>query len=237
MMKKKRLVVFLLATMLFVSFVMSSFAAVNATEAVEYSSIPLAPADFDTNPIYTSQFSILKQSRAASAVTSTISVTFLGLCDEEWRAYYGTPAWRREVFDTLDSAELLMNSQFGIDLDGAVAHFTSPNTSTNNGQNVLDAAINASSSFSDWDIMVAFSGQMHGYGGLANTFNPKYCIIFDQHSRAANAVSARHEIGHLYGCPDHQIPAVSCLMSVPYSNYNNLCSSCYNTWNSNKARH
>lgn len=228
----------LLCIVLTFAFVLScgttAFAASNTELNSALSGTPLAPEGFTENPLNALMYDSVADDRVTAA-TSSIYVKVSSPCDEEWRARYSS--WMYEANMAIENADEMMLDRFGIDLRSVAQNaWDSTDTSSNQGLSLLDEA------WSEWglrngaQLMIAFTGQSHGMGGWAY-LNTRRCIVFDQ-GRDANSCVTRHEVGHLYGCPDHyNNPSQTnrvCVMNDSYNMYDSLCSSCNSIWNSNK---
>ncbi len=237
-MNRKFMVALSVALTLCVSMTPLVFAAgtaeVSEPISTDVSYTPLAPSDFDQNPLNALIFDAVATD-TVSAVTSDIIVKVCSPCDEEWRARYSS--WMYEANMAIENADEMMRTRFGIDLRSvAQQYWDSTDTSPNQGLSLLDEAWNEWGLRNGAQIMIAYSGQMHGMGGWAY-MNSRQCIVFDQ-GRNANSCVTRHEVGHLYGCPDHynnpNENTRNCVMNDSYNMYDALCSSCVSTWNGNR---
>ncbi len=236
-MKRKIMVTLYIIVILCAAMPPTSFATDDSSSIApsDVSYTPLAPSDFDQNPLNTLLFDAVAND-AVSAVTSSIIVKVCSPCDEEWRAKYSN-SWMYEANMAVENADEMMRTRFGIDLRSvAQQYWDSADTSPNQGLSLLDEAWNEWGLQNGAQIMIAFSGQMHGMGGWAYR-NTRRCIVFDQ-GRNANSCVTRHEVGHLYGCPDHynnpNENTRNCVMNDSYGMYDSLCSSCNSTWYGNR---
>ena len=230
-MKKKNMVL-AVVSILCVSMAPFSFAAEASEPApAAASSAPLVSPDFAQNPLNALIFDAISTD-TLSAITSDIIVKVCSPCDEEWRAKYSS--WMFEANTAIENADELMLTRFGIDLRSvAQQYWDSMDTSPNQGLSLLDEAWNEWGLRNGAQIMIAFSGQMHGSACFAYN-NGRQCIIFDQ-GRNANSCTTRFSVGILYGCPSHYYnPNTNCVMNDCYNMYNSLCASCNSTWYNNR---
>ena len=171
-----------------------------------------------------------------SARSAYIQVKVNSPCDEQWRNKYPSD-WMNQANNVVELADDQLSEWFGIDfLSVAQNVWTSPNGTYTQ---VLDSAINNVGLKSGAQIMMAFTGRYPVVGGAAYP-NSRHCVIYDQ-GTTNNAYAARHEVGHLYGCPDEynvqtgQFTSKQCLMNDCYTYNDTICSSCYSIWNGNKT--
>ena len=153
-------------------------------------------------------------------------------CDEEWRATYPTD-WMYVANQAIEQADDFMYDRFGIDLysNGWVQWDSNDSISASNDHLLLAEVASEHSLINGCNIMIAFSGQAYTHGGWSYV-NGVNSLIMDQ-GLNANKCVVRHEVGHLFGCPDHSSSTV-CLMYNPYTYYSSICSSCQQTWYANR---
>lgn len=170
-----------------------------------------------------------------SARAAYIQVKVCSPCDEQWRAIYPN-TWMAEANNAVEIADTMLADWFNIDFRSvAQSAWTSPDGSAGE---ILNSASDDVGLKNGAQIMIACSGRVTDYGGVAY-MNTRYCVIFDQGTEY-NGYSARHEVGHLYGCPDEydtatlQFTSKECLMNNSYDYNDIICESCYSIWDGNK---
>ncbi len=153
-------------------------------------------------------------------------------CDEEWRATYPTD-WMYVANQAIEHADDFMYDRFGIDLysNGWVQWDSNDSISAANNALLLAEVMSEHSLINGCNIMIAFSGQAFIVAGVSIP-NGVNSLIMDQ-GLNANKCVVRHEVGHLFGCPDH-ITSTVCLMYNSYTYYSSICSSCQQTWYANR---
>lgn len=203
----------------------------NASSTQSDCSLPTAPDTLqNVNSLVTPNI------EPTSARIASITVKVNSPCDDKWRETYPN-TWMSEANTAVEAADDQLYEWFGIDFVSVAQNtWTSPSSGTS--KTYIDDAINDVGLKSGAQIMIAFSGASPGAGGVAY-MNSTYCVVFDQ-GTVNNGWVIRHEVGHLYGCPDEyntttgQFTSKVCLMNNCYSYYDTLCSSCMSIWDSNK---
>ena len=248
---KKILAVFVLGAMMLP---ISAFACLT-TDQTEICGYPVAPssesqdyavkADLDTSNIcglplgpYTNSSLdalIVPHIEEPSARAGYIQVKVNSPCDVQWRNAF-PDTWMAEANTAVEIADDQLSEWFDIDFQSVAQNtWTSPN---NDYEDILDSAIDDVGLKSGAQIMIAFSGRDANVGGAAY-LNSRYCVVFDQGTEY-NGYVIRHEVGHLYGCPDEyntetgEFTSKECLMNNCYVYSDTICSSCYSIWDGNK---
>ena len=179
---------------------------------------------------------VVPQEETPSARTAYIQVKVSSPCDATWRSTY-PQTWMAEANDAVEISDAETYRWFGIDfLSVAQEVWTAPNS--NDLATILNSARDDVGLTNGAQIMIAFSGKSPGAGGAAYR-NTRYCVIFDQET-TNNGYAARHEVGHLYGCPDEydtttgQFTDWPCLMNNCYEYNDTICADCFSIWDGNK---
>lgn len=200
-----------------------------ATSDSDICALPLAPS----NSLYELDVPNIED---PAARVGYILVKVNSPCDEQWRSTY-PQTWMAEANTAVEFADDFLSEKFGIDFQSVAQNaWTSPN---GDQSEILNSAMNDVGLKSGAQIMIAFSARKPGVGGVAR-MNSRYCVIFDQ-GTSANGRAARHEVGHLYGCPDEYdtttmtFTSKECLMNNPYEFPKALCDDCYTIWSGNKS--
>lgn len=156
-------------------------------------------------------------------------------CDAQWRSMF-PQTWMAEANTAVEIADDKLSDWFGIDFQSVAQNvWTSPD---GNYTQILNSAIDNVGLKNGAQIMIAFSGRSPGVGGCAYP-NSRHCVVFNQ-GTANNGYVIRHEVGHLYGCPDEydtstmQFSSKECLMNNCYVYHDTLCDDCYPIWDGNK---
>ncbi|MDD2362468.1 MAG: hypothetical protein PHV32_05395 [Eubacteriales bacterium] len=150
--------------------------------------------------------------------------------DEEFRARYSSWAW--EVLRAVDDCDDWLGIKYNINYY-IVSNKLWDSVDGASYGNLLNEA------YQEWGLrdgaklMIAFSGQMPGVGGVAWLDTP-YCVVFDQ-GRTANTEVVQHETGHCYGLDD--CSSSSCVMGSDYGNINRICSTHNTQWNNAKLKY
>lgn len=256
---------FVLATAL-VSVMILPAAAVDVAESNELCVLPLAPAEQTTASAQESEPEVVEstdttsslqagicelplsnrntaldalvvpQDENPSARSAYIQVKVSSPCDAIWRSTY-PQTWMAEANDAVEIADSEIYNWFSIDLL-SVAQNTWTAPSGNDLATILNSARDDVGLKNGAQIMIAFSGKSPGAGGAAYR-NTRYCVIFDQET-TNNGYAARHEVGHLYGCPDEydtetgEFTDWPCLMNNCYEFNDTICDGCYSIWDGNK---
>lgn len=179
---------------------------------------------------------VVPQVESPSARAGYIQVKVSSPCDADWRSDYPN-TWMGEANSAVELADDQLYEWFGIDfLSVAQSAWTAPNS--NDLGTILNSARDNVGLENGAQIMIAFSGKSPGAGGVARR-NTNYCVIFDQ-GTTNNGYATRHEVGHLYGCPDEydtetmKFTDWPCLMNNCYRFNDTICDDCYSTWDGNK---
>lgn len=206
----------------------SNSATLNAAEN-EICNLPLAP-------FMNSSLDALVEPNieVPSARAAYIQVKVCSPCDDQWRSIY-PDTWMSEANKAVELADDQISKWFNIDYQSvAQSTWMSPDGTSSS---ILSSATNQGLK-SGAQIMIAFSGRAPGAGGIAY-LNSRYCVVFNQ-GTTNNGYVARHETGHLYGCPDEyntatgQYTSKKCLMNNCYTYNDTICDSCYSIWDGNK---
>ena len=226
-MKKKILAIIMAAVVM-----MSGSNAAYASENMENQESPGAPLATEEELKMLGAFSEVAREEPVSIYRDGIVLYVTSPCDEEWRASYPTD-WMYVANQAIENADDFMYDHFGIDLySNGWVQWDSNDSITGSDINLLLAEVASEHSLiNGCNIMIAFSGQEFIYAGLSYK-NGVNSLIIDQ-GLNANKCIVRHEVGHLFGCSDHNSSAV-CLMYNPYTYYSSICTSCQQTWYANR---
>ena len=227
-MKKNRIMAIIMA----VAVMISGSNAVYASKDMEIQELPGAPLATEEELEMLGSFSDVAREEAISIYRDGIVLYVTSPCDEEWRASYPTD-WMYVANQAIEHADDFMYDRFGIDLySNGWVQWDSDDSITGYNINLLLAEVASEHSLiNGCNIMIAFSGQALFYAGLSYD-NGVNSLIIDQ-GLNANKCMVRHEVGHLFGCPDH-ITSTVCLMYNPYTYYSSICTSCQQTWYTNR---
>lgn len=249
-MKMKKVAKVLASVVVGTMMVASTVLPAVAAESTDICKLPLAPSNSETLsaaeagicnlPLAPSRNSALDALVAPnienpSARAGYIQVKVSSPCDAQWRSDY-PDTWMAEANTAVELADDQLSDWFGIDFQSVAQNtWTSPNGSL---EDILNSARDNVGLKNGAQIMIAFSGRSPGAGGAAYK-NTRYCVVFDQ-GTTNNGYVIRHEVGHLYGCPDEyntatgQFTSKKCLMNDCYTYNDTICSSCYSIWDGNK---
>lgn len=172
-----------------------------------------------------------------SARAAYIQVKVSSPCDAQWRSIYPN-SWMVEANNAVELADDQIFQWFNIDFQSVAQNtWTSPNGSPGT---ILESARDDVGLKNGAQIMIACSGRSLGVGGVSR-IGTRYCVIFNQ-GTTNNGYATRHEVGHLYGCPDEyntitgQYTSKKCLMNNCYTYNDTICDDCYSIWDENKNK-
>jgi hypothetical protein len=159
-------------------------------------------------------------------ILSSIVVYINEPCDEEWRAKYPSN-WMYWANYAIEQADNKLYEWFGIDYrsKAQVVWYSSSTTA----EGLVDEA-KREVGLGGADLMIAFTGQDTGVGGIVWRIGYPYALVCWQGS-AYDWIVARHESGHCYGL-EHC--SSTCIMNpaTAYTAPNSICSThknqCYN---------
>ncbi|MDR0324606.1 MAG: zinc-dependent metalloprotease [Oscillospiraceae bacterium] len=173
------------------------------------------------------------------SLSARIVVNVTTPLDQGWRSRYPT-SFSYEANQIIEAVDDYLYDEFGIDfVSVAQPHWTEPNT--NYEDTLFPHVINTHGltygSGQQASLMIAFTVRSINPNGIA-WLNQPYALIKDLQNLNRNSKTVQHEVGHAYGLGECSLSS-GCVM-IPNgiaTFFGQLCSSHWNTWNSNKNRY
>ena len=178
----------------------------------------------------------LDQQLITAANVRWVRTTQLG--DQAWRNRYPT-SWMWEAQRTVTRAGEFLNNNFAISLYAGNQRYWNHNLA--NGSTSTTVLNNArNQGLGDATLMVAFTGLSVRDGGqnimgaafVGQPFSFVACFGFDE-----NAMTARHEIGHMYGL--NHCSSTTCFMAAAarIGSFNQICATHRTQFQNNRLRY